>query len=262
MVKRSAGTAIRFALLVLALDSILGCNDAFSTSSEPQPFVYLVVSRGALPGSAVDPADSSVKALLLTVGSSGASFRRAEQFQLVRTRDDSLFMIQESQTAAQGVFDARHGLRTDDANYVLPFSPVSGLGARDVEPLNSYRLRIETGGNIVTGNVAVPATPVPRLVVVDGARSVVFPPAIGAAGYVVEADTETWPATLITDTVVHLRYDRGATIIPPNPRFRVIAVDPNLFNYVADTTVASAGLNGALGVFGAATAATLDLPPP
>jgi hypothetical protein len=121
---------------------------------------------------------------------------------------------------------------------------------------------METGGRIVTGSVTTPAAPVPEIIVIGGVRSVVFSPVAGAAGYLVDADTDRSPARIVTDTVVPLRYDREQMFLPPNPKFRVIALDPNLFRYASDTTVASAGLTGALGVFGAATGATLSLPTP
>ena len=259
----TAHSARRCMLVMLTTVTGSGCGDAsFATSSNPEPFVYLILSPGPLPVPGA-PSDSAIRALLLTVGSSsGAMFRHAERFQLARSRDASLFNVAE-RSPAPGVpaFEGRE-INQADGNYVVPVSPAQGLGALDIRPLESYDLTIETSGRIVTGVVVVPAEPAPRMVVLAGVRTVVFPPVAGAVAYLVSADTERWPPRLVTDTVVQLRYDREPMFVPPSPEFRIVALDSNFYRYVSDTTVATAGLTGALGVFAGASSARLSLPQP
>ena len=63
-------------------------------------------------------------------------------------------------------------------------------------------------------------------------------------------------------TRIPLRYDRDPASIPPNPQFRVLALDSNIVRYISDTTVARSGIEGALGLLGAAALGSVTVPWP
>jgi hypothetical protein len=235
---------------------LLGCRtDLPMTPASNVPFVFVVLTSSHIAiGGGPEP-DSSIIGLLLTVGTPFASpFRTAERFEMRRSSDGAFFgWAARTPSSAMAPVDLR-GISVSEGNYVLERAgTAAGLGADSIAPLDSYTLTIDTQGSLVTGRTTVPGLPQPRLVIDGTRRFVVFPRVAGAAGYIEDADTEreVFGPFLSTDTVLELRFARQP--IPPNPEFRVIALDTNAFRYLSDTTRASAGLVGALGLFGAAS---------
>jgi hypothetical protein len=241
----------------------LGCaNDLPVTPASNAPFVFIVLTSSHVGIGAEPEPDSSIIALLLTVGTAFASpFRTAERFEMQRSSDGALFgWTERTPSSARRPVDDR-GISVTDGNYILNHATTAGgLGADSIAPLESYTLTIDTEGSLITGRTTVPGLPQPRLVTEGTQRFVVFPPVPGAAGYIEHADTEheVFGPFLSTDTVLELRFGRQP--IPQNPEFRVVALDTNAFRYLSDTTRASAGLVGALGLFGAASSARIALP--
>jgi hypothetical protein len=152
------------------------------------------------------------------------------------------------------------GINASDGNYLLNHvtSP-SGLGSDSIVPLESYTLTIDTRGSQITGVTTVPAIPQPRLVVEGSRRFIVWGRVSGAAGYI-QGPGGFFQGFLTSDTLVELGSQEQFQ--PPFTRFGVIALDTNAFRYLSDTTRASAGLVGGLGLFGAASAATISVPNP
>lgn len=255
---------LRAAVAVGCVQWIVGCGDKLPmTPPSDAPFVFVVLTSSQAAIGAPPQADSSIIGLLLTVGTPFASpFRRAERFEMRRSSDNALFgWVERTPSSGARPVDIR-GISTSDGNYMLPHSiTADGLGTDSLIPLESYTLTIETQGSLVTGFTTIPAIPQPRVVTEGTKRFVVFAPVPGAAGYIEFADTErtVFGPFFSTDTVLELRFDRGQTT-PPNPEFRIIALDANAFRYLSDTTRASAGLIGGLGLFGAASAARIALP--
>ncbi len=67
---------------------------------------------------------------------------------------------------------------------------------------------------------------------------------------------------LITTKLVQLFYDVDPAFVPPNPEFRVIALDSNLVRYMSDSVQSRSGIEGAFGLFGATTSARIAVPWP
>ena len=260
---RSSGYYCRLGALAAlgCLPSIVGCaKDSTLTPESEAPFVFVVLtSTQAAIGGPSQP-DSSIIALLLTIGSPISSpFRKAELFEMRRESDGAMFRWTE-RTPSSGVMGADfRGIATNDGNYLLGHTTTaSGLGSDSIRPLESYNLTVDTQGSQITGFTTVPAIPQPRVVVDGTRRFIVFGPVSGAAGYI-ESIGSVSTGFLTADTAVELRSD-GFNPPPPNSEFRVIALDTNAFRYLSDTSRASAGLVGGLGLFGAASAAHITLP--
>lgn len=257
----AARAALTFAVAGVTL--LVACSDGSPTiPTSSEPFIYLVLSPEPLPTGGPPPADSSILALLLTVGSPARSpFRLAERFEIRSTSDGSVFRWQGVTPSAVETPVGYRGVSLSSANYVLKNNGSPGSsGANAIRPLASYDLLIETENRVAKGRITIPGRPNPRLVTTDSRRFVVFSPVPGAAAYYVSADTEVFPGVFTRDTVLELRYERPPMSLPVSPEFRVIAVETNLYRYLSDTTIASAGIEGGLGVFGGASSARIPLP--
>jgi hypothetical protein len=251
----------RSAFYVGFLMFIAGCaNDRTLTPESAAPFVFVVLTSSQATIGGLAQADSSIIGLLLTTGSPLSSpFRRAERFAMSRDSDQAAFnWIERTPSSEIGGADFR-GIVTSDGNYQLEHaSSAAGLGSDNIKPLESYTLTIDTDGSQITGHTTIPAIPQPRIVVDGTRRFVVYGPVAGAAGYI--ESIGGFPTGFLTaDTLLEIRSD-GFNPPPPNSEFRVIALDTNAFRYLSDTTRASAGVVGGLGLFGAASAARITLP--
>jgi hypothetical protein len=250
------------AVLGFALLAV-GCADA-SLAGPPssEPFLYLIISPEPLTQFGPAP-DTALQALLLTTGSAaGAPFRVADRFDLTNADGGApfTFTARMPNAAIPGV--GRAGASVEDGNYVLPFAgTATSRGAGELLPLGTYDLHVESEGRIIVGRVVMPARPQPVLLQEGSARYVTFPEVTGAAAYYVVGDTEMYPR-ITTSTRVQLHYDVDPAFVPPNPQFRVIALDTNIVRYISDTTVARSGIDGAFGLFGAAISATISTPWP
>jgi hypothetical protein len=234
-------------------------KDSTLTPVSDAPFVFVVLTSSQAPIGGPSQADSSIMGLLLTVGSPISSpFRRAERFEMRRASDGALFAWAERTPSSNlGGADFR-GINASDGNYLLNHvtSP-SGLGSDSIVPLESYTLTIDTRGSQITGVTTVPAIPQPRLVVEGTRRFIVWGRVSGAAGYI-ESNSGFFQGFITADTLIELPPENQFQF--PITQFGVIALDTNAFRYLSDTTRASAGLVGGLGLFGAASAATITVP--
>ena len=254
----------RVVVTAVGIAGLFGCADEAATSPvSNDPFVYLILVPEPIPTQAPPPADSSILALLVTAGSPARSpFRRAERFEIRRVSDGSVFRFTNRNLELTLPPVDHRGVSIESANYVLKHanSLGGGLGSSALLPLDSYDLLIETEGRVINGRVTIPQRPSPRLVMSGTKRFVVFSPAAGAAAYFVSADTELAPDRFVKDTIVELLYDRDARFITAPPEFRVTALDANLFLYLSDANTSKAGVDGGLGLFGAASSAKIRLP--
>jgi hypothetical protein len=233
-----------------------GCADA-SLAGPPsrEPFVYLIISPEAPADSFGPSPDTALQALLLTAGSAaGAPFRTADRFDITSTAGGAPFVFVARTTGAATPGVARNGASVNEGNYVLLFAGTStARGANELVPLGIYDLHIESEGRTITGRVVMPDQPKPFILEEGGTRWISFPSVVGAAAYYVGGDIQAFPR-ISTVTKVPLRDDARNAF--------VIALDSNLVQYVSDTLVARSGVNGALGLFGAATLARIAVPPP
>lgn len=240
-----------------------GCSaDAPLIPESDAPFLYLILSQAPIPTSALVPADSTVNAFLLTVGTPLSSpYRSAERFEMRRKADGAMFRWREGARHLKEPPAGHRGLAlTNGASYVLDEdSSALGLGRRQLRALETYAIRIETGGVVITGEARIPAAPIATLVRTDSGMAVVWKRAEGAAAYFFQADTERFTGFFMTDTVVQLHFDRGDGT-PAQPQARIIAYDSSVARYVADSTIGRAGITGALGIFGAVSSTRLQLP--
>lgn len=251
------------AAALACVQSISACaKDSTLTPVSDAPFVFIVLTSSQAPIGGPSQPDSSIMGLLLTVGSPISSpFRRAERFEMRRASDGALFAWAErTPSSNQGGADYR-GITSSDGNYLLNhMTTASGLGSDIITPLESYTLTIDTRGSQITGVTTVPAIPLPRIVVEGTRRFIVWGRVSGAAGYI-ESTKGFFQGFVTSDTLLELRSDEQFPS-PPITQFGVIALDTNAFRYLSDTTRASAGLVGGLGLFGAASAATITVRSP
>jgi hypothetical protein len=258
--KRFAGLPLFHWLLRAAafgcLQLISACsNDDALTPMSDAPFVFVVLtSSQAAIGAAPQP-DSSIIGLLLTVGSPISSpFLRADSFEMHRTSDGAVFAWTE-RTPSSGVPGADfRGIVASDGNYQLTHATTIGaLGSDSIKPLESYALTIRIRGSQITGVTTVPAVPQPRIVVAGTRRFIVFGPVTGAAGYILSVGLGEFSSGFLTPDTLSELLSSSLNQPPPNSEFQVIALDTNAFRYLSDTSRTSAGLIGALGLFGAAS---------
>jgi hypothetical protein len=252
------------AAALACVQSISACaNESPITPVSDAPFVFVVLTSSQAPIGGPSQPDSSIMGLLLTIGSPISSpFRRAERFEMRRASDGALFAWAErTPSSNQGGADYR-GITSSDGNYLLNRrTSAGGLGSDSIRPLESYSLTVDTQGSQITGVTTVPAIPQPRLVVEGSRRFIVWGRVSGAAGYIESTGGFFHQGFVTSDTLIELRSD-GQFPGPPITQFGLIALDTNAFRYLSDTTRASAGLVGGLGLFGAASAATITVPSP
>lgn len=233
----------------LALALAAACSDGTGlVVRSEQPMFYLVLSRPPA-GSA---ASQSLTALLATTGTPlEAQYRSAESFTMRRVRDGRLLAWSSRglsgliNTDPRGIIDAR-------GNYVLAGNDSGSLlGRAGLTGGDVYALDASTGGVSIHGEVVLPDDP--RLMIDASGGQVVlrWNHARGAAAYLVTATTEKLGTVMMTDTSMLLRFDAPDQNQPAVPILRIIALDENYRRFISDTTVKSAGLSNALGLFGA-----------
>lgn len=261
---RAIGQVVIHTLKLLPAIGLLGCEtSSLSSPSSAEPFLFVVISPEPLPRRFTSASDSAIHALLLTTGSaSGAPFRTAERFEVTSTADGRTFTFLERPLGAPVPGIGRQGASLDDGNYVLPFAPSpDSNSASEFRHLITYDLRVETDGRQILGRVLIPERPRPEIFVDGDKRFVVIPNVAGAAAYLVSGDTES-SERLVRNGMIQLFYDRNPASVPPNPEFRVIALDSNVVRYISDSTLARSGVDGAYGLFGAASSARIPVPWP
>ncbi|MCY7379017.1 MAG: hypothetical protein LH467_06720 [Gemmatimonadaceae bacterium] len=210
---------------------------------------------------ALTPPETALTALLATTGTPVAvELRSAEQFTMRRTSDGSRFAWREVEASRTGR-DGRPRYAPSGGNYLLAErASVAGLGRENLSAGSTYTIEVATQGRLITGSVTIPARPVPSLVQEANRRRVVWPRAAAAALYLLEIDTAVVRSVTVRDTFYVLHDDRDSLSLPPIPKFRLTAVDSNWSRFMSDSTVTSAGLRGAYGLFGAFTSVELELP--
>jgi hypothetical protein len=264
--RRSAWLRCAATVMRIAIPAVIagGCSDAtLSSGPSAEPFLYLVISSAPMPVRFPSPSDTAIKSLLLTAGSAaGATFRSAQHFALTDEADGTTFTFTESTAPAAVPGVGRNGATLEDGNFLLPYSTTqTSVGASALRPLGIYDLRIETEGRVITGRLLIPDRPQPSIVEDGAKRFVTFPEVPGAAAYLVGGDTELYQH-IITSNQIQLLYDVDPAFVPPNPEFRVVALDSNLVRYMSDSTQSSVGIEGALGLFGAINSARIPVPWP
>lgn len=222
-----------------------------------EPILTLVLTPDTLV-----PPDSQITALLATTGTPLlAEYRVAEQFRMTRVRDGAMFDWRLLPTR-KGPPELLRGSVPFGGNYGLAEEPRSGLlGRRDLLPGDSYELDVASGGRIIRGAVTIPARPQLVLIATSGTRRVLWPRVPGAELYVLSIETDVLGSVTTRDTQYVLREDREPSG-PASPAFvRVTALDPNWARFMSDSSITSAGVTGAYGVFGAVTTASIMIPP-
>lgn len=229
--------------------SITGCQgDAVLIPQTEEPFLYIVLNERTLQ---VGPdMEHGQHALLLDASSplEEARFREAERFEMTAASDNALLGWREDRPhnfTGPGSYPAPN-MRT--WNYHLPDEREAGLGGTgDLLPGAAYRLEIETGDHLITGEVVIPGQIEPRRVTVEGVDMLTWPSVPRAAGYRIFFGLKP---RLTPDTIFP---------VPAGQRSaRIEAVDANLWAYLTDQDLSRSGIEGARGVLGAVTTATLE----
>jgi hypothetical protein len=226
-------------------------SDAVST--------YVVLARDS-----IYPGDSLVSALVATTGSpSQAVYRRVEEFTMTRLRDGATFAWSIIDLAGRPIPTRTVDLATPIAGNVTLARTSVGLqlGRDALEDGERYAIHLVTEGVLVEGNVRIPARPSPVRLQRAGQEVVAWPRVPGGAGYVIQVETDRAPSIALSDTEYVVRRDRPVSELPPQPRVIVRALDSNLVRLLSDTSVRSAGPQGAYGVFGALSTGMLTLSP-
>jgi hypothetical protein len=250
-----------FAALVAALALPACVADAPLLQSSDEPVVVLVLSRGPTPG--VDaPADSTLHALVVTVGSPRAGFYRSiERFSMRRRSDGTEFdwVI----TDAIGPVDLSRAWEIPRAEWNAHLA-WSGSGARlgrsDLTVGETYDLEIETAGRLVTGEVTMPASTVMQVESAGADRVVTWDPVPNVELYTTEtrAGFYLWiPAGDECRVVLH-----DQSQLPQPGWLRMRTLERNTAAAFNDPTLRSFGLVGAYGVFGAIGLDSIEIPPP
>lgn len=231
------------ALLALSL-AALGCGggDDIVFPEDEEPFVYLVLNEIIGPtGEPVQPAF-----LLTLVSPDSARYLTADRFEMRRVSDGARYDWRNESLFSLVPFDQGTSVQLFEGNYLLRDSTTSrGLGRRALEPGGTYELRVEAAGRVIRGRVTIPDTFGISLVERDDGDVVaVWPDVEGAAGYSVEGTgDEIFRPVFQADTTWDVR--------PGTLSLTVRAADPHAFRYLTDDDARRAGVEGALGVFGA-----------
>lgn len=242
----------RLFCLALAIALLACAGEGPFTVHAEEPMLVLILSPDSQ--SAIT---SQLRALLTTTGTPfEVEFRSAERFEMRRASDGAVFDWQETAVPA-GQFTPSAG------NFVLAESASTrGLGRVDLRAGERYTLDVLTVGRSIVGETSIPMRPRPQLVErSDGTRMVEWPRDARVGGYAVFAETDDGPERVTKDTFYVLREDVRRGLLPPSPKVRITAMDPNWYRYLSDSTARVAGIEGARGVFGAKSTAEIDVPP-
>lgn len=256
-VARASRRVILAAGLALVGQACEGPSELIATSDEP--FLYLLVAPSPIPRRGPPAIDSAVYALLLTTGSAiRAEPRTAEAFAMTRARDGRPFSWSGTSVPPEDLTAGYRGVGFHQGgNYVLAErSSAAAAGRLELQALDTLLLEITTLGATIRGRTVVPEGPQLTLTNEGGRWLVRWPRAKGSAGYMVAG----FSSIVTSDTIVDVtpfplfEYDTTATLT-------VAALDSNAYRYVTNAALASAGLDGAFGMFGSVNASIISLAP-
>ena len=239
------------------------CGSIVDAPSRDTPFIYLLLSPSPVTRR-ISVADSTPWALVAsTITPIDARYRSVDRFRLRRESDGASFVWRSRQLT--GKLGAYFGVVVDsgtNANVVLTAAGDSGaLGWRSLLDGATYSLDVMSEGVAITGVATIPERPVLQLTEQGTAHVVRWNKVAGAAGYFVETLTALGSGRVSTDTA-YVWCEQEVFGAPPPRVLRVVALDQNAYRYLADSTLASAGVTGALGLFGGANEAKLTLTGP
>ncbi|MEO7996865.1 MAG: hypothetical protein ABI852_05440 [Gemmatimonadaceae bacterium] len=212
-----------------------GCDTAvplFVRTEEPM--LYLVLS--ADPPVAPDAAQS---AILATTGvPTSLEFRTADEFALYRVADNAAF-----------VFRNRVPAPPRQGNYELPeLADAEGLGRTNLQPGQTYRLRVITHGREITGTVTIPLRPILRVEADGIERRLIWNKVAGSSTYLVNGINVNNGLQSTTDTFVVLPHIAAGN--DNLARITISAIDSNYASSLRDGAII-AGVRGAYGILGA-----------
>ena len=239
------------------------CGSIVDAPARDTSFIYLLLSPSPVTSRQVI-ADSTPWALVAsTITPIDARYRSVERFRLRRESDGASFVWRSKQLV--GKLGSYSGVVIDggaNANVILTAGGDSGaFGWRSLAEGATYSLDVMSEGAAITGVATIPERPVLQLTEQGTAHVVRWSRVAGAAGYFVQKLSEGGAGTVSTDTAyVWCELDISGT--PPARVLRVVALDQNAYRYFADSTLAGAGVTGALGLFGGANEARLTLTGP
>lgn len=250
----------RLLVVGLAVLGAAGCGEDVVQPDTGTPLVWLVLNAttATADGDTVQPAF-----LLRTTSGPNPAYRGASRFELRRAVDGAVHTFRARPRDGAVRFDRTTIVQLSEANFVLPVtSSAGGPGVDSLRPGRRYRLVVEGQGFSLRGEVAVPGRFEARVRRVEEGIRVAWSPSEGAAAYHVHAPG-TFVRTLepVRDTTVELQ-DRSPSgePLPAGTEVVVRALDPNLVAYMTQRSVDRAGVEGGLGVLGALTADTVEVP--
>lgn len=237
------------------------CGSIVDAPARDTPFLYLLLSPSPVTSREI-VADSTPWALVAsTITPIDARYRSVERFRLRRESDGASYVWRARQLT--GKLGTYFGVVIDggtQANVILTAAGDSGaFGWRSLIEGGTYALDVMSEGVGITGTTTIPARPALEVTEEGTAHIVRWPRAYGAAGYHVRASDDFGPVRISADTAF-VWCEHVTPGVPPPRRLRVVALDTNAFRYFGDSTVSAAGVTGALGLFGGANEARLELP--
>ena len=243
MVTARGGRAMPILFLcALACGLVAGaaCDSAPVLPENRRPFLYLVLNHTA----EIDQATVQPAFLLTMVHADSFVYRGAESFEMRRLSDEATFDWTSVRVPGAVPFEWP-GPPMEEANWVLTGSADSVGGAPpSLRPGDTYELLLETEGRLIRGRTTIPDTFSISVLERDGGRVAVWPSVDGAAGYFVDA---------LGDSIRGHRPQTDTTfrLTPEDTAVSVQAGDPHAFRYSTERDARQAGIEGALGVFGA-----------
>lgn len=244
---------------LICLASLSACESSPTlVRAEPSVTVYAVIS----PSGTASPAGGGLFALVaIQDGPFEGRYLTATAFSMQRINDGGQFAWEwAGQTGALPATQS-NGFPMSEANYRLaPTAPPGLLGRDDLLPGDSVALSVTLSDRVVTGRIRVPTLPTPTLVVEGDSVVAVWPRDAHAGAYLVESASENRLFSFQTDTSVRLALDRPASQRPATTYLRVFALDSAYGRLTRDLLLRSSGLSGALGLFGAVTVDSVEIP--
>lgn len=242
----------RAALVLACTASVLGCRaDPITLPAGDEAFLYIILGQRT-PNLVAGV--SGQHGYLLRSGRPDrpATFLEADRFEMRREVDGALFGWQSY--GFSGETADVLAVSYSDANYHLPDGTTAGgLGADSIGPGERYELDVAIDGSVIRGSVTVPETFSATVREQNDRAVATWPRVSGAAGYQLHIPDED--LVLLTDTF----YPLPEALIGTGAELVVDALDPNIWLYLTDDQAASAGIEGAFGLFGAMTSARLRL---
>lgn len=133
-------------------------------------------------------------------------------------------------------------------NLFLPWKTAGEARGREAITAGDYALLVEAGDRTVTGRAHVPLRPLISVTRLGGQVQRIDWQRIPGAAYFLHVDTDA-PAFLVTtDTFYVVTRNQSAYLIPEHPRFELAVADTSLATYLSDSSRASVGLSGGVGI--------------